>query len=154
VGQTASVALPGGGTATGRIRLISPQIDPETKLGEVRILLPVRPDIRVGGFARAVFADASGESLAVPETAVRYDADGVSVMTVDARNRVKRVVVQTGSRADGWVALVKGPPAGTRIVQNAAAFLLDNDLVRPIEAAAPAAPGPTATPAAPAPKRP
>jgi len=39
------------------------------------------------------------------------------------------------------VQLVRGPPAGTRVVQNAAAFLLDNDLVRPTEGAAPA-PGP------------
>jgi HlyD family secretion protein len=143
VGQTASVTLPSGAVAQGRVRLISPQIDPQTKLGEVRILLPVRSDIRVGGFGRAVFADAAGTALAVPETAVRYDADGASVMTVAANNRVKRVGVQTGPRGGGYVQLVRGPPAGTRIVQNAAAFLLDNDLVRPMEgpatAAAPAA---------------
>jgi HlyD family secretion protein len=45
------------------------------------------------------------------------------------------------------VQLVRGPPAGTRIVQNAAAFLLDNDLVRPTEGAA------TASAAAPAKKQ-
>jgi HlyD family secretion protein len=132
-GQTATVTLPSGAVAQGRVRLISPQIDPQTKLGEVRILLPVRSDIRAGGFARAVFSDAAGTALAAPETAIRYDADGASVMTVAANNRVKRVPVQTGPRGGGWVQLVKGPPAGTRIVQNAAAFLLDNDLVRPVE---------------------
>jgi HlyD family secretion protein len=148
VGQTATVTLPSGAVAQGRVRLISPQIDAETKLGEVRILLPVRPDIRAGGFARAVFADAAaGQALAVPETAIRYDADGASVMTVAANNRVKRVGVQTGPRGGGYVQLVRGPPAGTRIVQNAAAFLLDNDLVRPTE-------GPvTAAAAAPAKKQ-
>ena len=144
VGQTATVSLPGGAVATGRVRLISPQIDPQTKLGDVRILLPVRPDIRVGGFGRAVFSDATGQALSVPETAVRFDADGASVMTVNAQNRVKRVIVQTGARGGGWVALVKGPPAGTRVVQNAAAFLLDNDLVRPVEGAVTAAAAPPA----------
>ena len=99
------------GPLTGHVRLISPQIDPQTKLGEVRILLPVRDDIRAGGFGRAVFADASGQALAAPETAIRYDADGASVMTVDSRNRVKRATVQTGARGGGWVQLVKGPPA-------------------------------------------
>jgi len=138
VGQTATVTLPSGAVAQGRVRLISPQIDAQTKLGTVRILLPVRPDIRAGGFARAVFADAAGQALAVPETAIRYDADGASVMTVAANDRVKRVAVQTGPRGSGYVQLVRGPPAGTRIVQNAAAFLLDNDLVRPTEGAAPA----------------
>ena len=138
VGQTATVTLPGGAVAQGRVRLISPQIDSQTKLGEVRILLPVRPDIRAGGFARAVFTDAAGQALAVPETAIRYDADGASVMTVAANNRVKRVAVQTGHRGGGYVQLVSGPAPGTRVIQNAAAFLLDNDLVRPIVAAAPA----------------
>jgi len=133
VGQTATVTLPSGAAAQGRVRLISPQIDPQTKLGAVRILLPVRSDIRAGGFARAVFSDAAGMALAAPETAIRYDADGASVMTVAADNRVKRMPVQTGPRGGGWVQLVRGPPAGTRIVQNAAAFLLDNDLVRPVE---------------------
>jgi HlyD family secretion protein len=39
--------------------------------------------------------------------------------------------VQTAQRGGGWVQLIKGPPAGTRIVQNAAAFLLDGDLIKP-----------------------
>jgi len=136
VGQTATVTLPSGTVVQGRVRLVSPQIDAQSKLGEVRILLPVRPDVRAGGFGRAVFTEATGMAVAVPETAIRYDADGASVMTVGANNRVKRVVVQTGQRGGGYVQLVKGPPAGTRIIQNAAAFLLDNDLVRPTEAPA------------------
>lgn len=144
VGQTATVTLPGGSVAQGRVRLISPQINAQTKLGDVRILLPVRADIRTGGFARAIFADAAGTALAVPESAIRYDADGASVMTVADNNRVKRVSVQTGPRGGGYVQLIRGPAAGTRIVQNAAAFLLDNDLVRPTEGAAPA---PAAAPA-------
>lgn len=139
-GQTATVTLPNGSVAQGHVRLISPQIDPQTKLGEVRILLPSRADIRAGGFARAVFNDASGTALAVPETAIRYDADGASVMVVGADNRVKRVPVRAGARGTGLVQLVQGPPQGSRVVANAGALMLDGDLVRPVEAAAPAAP--------------
>lgn len=131
-GQRVTVILPTGSSAEGSVRLISPQVNSQTKLGTVRISLPVRSDIRSGGFGRAVFQDAAGQSLAVPETAVRYDADGASVMTVDANNRVKRVAVQTGARGGGLVALTKGPPAGALVVQNAAAFLLDGDLIRPV----------------------
>jgi HlyD family secretion protein len=137
-GQAATVSLPSGATAVGHVRLVSPQVNPQTKLGEVRVLLPVRPDIRAGGFGRAVFNDATASALAVPETAIRYDADGASVMEVDAANRVHRVLVTAGPRGSGWVQLVKGPPAGARIIQNAAALLLDGDLVRPVEGAAPA----------------
>jgi HlyD family secretion protein len=83
-----------------------------------------------------VFSDAAGSVLAVPEAAVRYDADGASVMVVQANNRVKRVPVRTGLRGSGLVELVEGPPAGTRVVASAASFLLDGDVVKPTEGAA------------------
>jgi len=136
VGQAATVTLPSGTVAQGHVRLVSPQIDPQTKLGEVRILLPVRDDIRAGGFGRAVFSDVAGETLSVPETAVRYDADGASVMVVQADNRVKRVPIRAGVRGGGLVQVVEGPPAGARVVASSASFLLDGDLVKPVAAAA------------------
>ncbi|WP_293900576.1 efflux RND transporter periplasmic adaptor subunit [Phenylobacterium sp.] len=134
VGQSVDVTLPSGAVARGHVRLISPQVNAQTKLGEVRILLPVRPDIRAGGFGRAVFNDASAMALAVPETAVRYDADGAGVMVVGPDNRVKRVLITAGPRGSGLVQLVAGPPAGTRIVQNAGSLLLDGDLIKPQDA--------------------
>jgi HlyD family secretion protein len=130
-GQPAEVTLPDGAVVHGVVRLVSPQVDQQTKLGIVRIRLPVNADIRAGGFARAVFTGASGMVPAVPETAVRYDADGAAVMVVGPDNRVRRAIVQTGQRGGGLVQLVKGPAVGARIVQNAAAFLLDGDLVKP-----------------------
>jgi HlyD family secretion protein len=144
-GEHAEVSLPSGEVFPGVIRLVSPQIDPQTKLGAVRVHLPVNPAIRAGGFGRAIFTGASGAALAVPETAVRYDADGASVMVVGADHRVKRALVQTGQRGSGLVQLIKGPPAGTRVVLSAAAFLLDGDLIKPLDAGAP---GPVTTPAA------
>ena len=131
-GQRASVTLTNGASAEGYVRVVSPQLSSQTKLGSARIHLPVRTDIRAGGYGRAQFSDAAGQSLTVPETAIRYDADGASVMTVGTDNRVKRVMVTTGARGSGLVALFKGPAAGTMIVQNAAAFLLDGDLVKPV----------------------
>lgn len=138
VGQTAKVTLPSGATAEGRVRLVSPQVDPQTKLGTVRLTLPVRSDIRAGGFGRAEFGSAGAQGLTVPETAIRYDADGASVMVVGDDNKVQRVTVETGARGGGLVVLTKGPPAGARVVLNAATFLLEGDLVRPVEGAAPA----------------
>ncbi len=138
-GQHVDVTLPSGLTVAGTVRLVSPQVDPQTKLGVVRVRLPVEREIRAGGFGRAVFTDVTGMVQAVPETAVRYDADGAAVMVVGNDNRVHRALIQAGQRGGGLVQLVKGPPAGTRIVQNAAAFLLDGDLVRPSDVAVAAA---------------
>ncbi|WP_334162413.1 efflux RND transporter periplasmic adaptor subunit [Phenylobacterium sp.] len=144
-GQRAMVTLPNGATAPGTVRIVSPQIDPQTKLGVVRVTLPVRSDIRAGGFARAVFDQVGLAVPAVPEAAIRYDANGASVMVVGDDNRVRRVAVQTGQRGGGLVEIVRGPPQGARVVQNAASFLLDGDLVRPTEAPAGAAAAPART---------
>ena len=133
VNDPVQVSLPDGASVTGHVRLIDPQVDGQTKLGHVRVLLPVRPDLRPGGFARGSFTGSSMASLTVPETAVRYDADGASVVVVDADNRVRQVQVKTGRRSAGYVELVQGPPAGSRVLARAAAFVLPGDLVRPIE---------------------
>ena len=73
--------------------------------------------------------------MTVPETAVRYDADGASVMVVQADNRVKRVPIRTGMRGGGLVQILEGPPQGAQVVQSAASFLLDGDRVAPTQAA-------------------
>jgi HlyD family secretion protein len=142
IGDPVRVSLPDGAEVTGHVRLIDPLIDQQTKLGHVRVLLPVRSDLRPGGFARGTFVGTEVARAAVPETAVRYDADGASVMTVDANNRVHSVEVKTGRRASGYVELLQGPADGARVLLSAASFVLDGDPVRPIDAdaSAPAAP--------------
>jgi HlyD family secretion protein len=150
VGQPATVTLPSGHTMQGVVRLIEPIVDPQTKLGRLRISLPSSPELRPGGFARAKFGSSAASALTAPETALRYDADGVSVMVVDADNRVHRAPVRVGRRGGGFVELVQGPPAGSRILLGAASFVLEGDLVKPQEVAgaAPAPAPPAAKPTA------
>ena len=133
VGDPAQVTLPGGASVQGKVRLIDPQVDAQTKLGRIRVSLPVRSDLRPGGFARAIFTGLSQAKRAVPETAVRYDADGASVAVVDANNRVSRVPVKTGGRARGYVELTEGPPAGARVLLRSASFVLPGDKIQPVE---------------------
>ena len=134
VGDPARVTLADGTQVPGKVRIVSPGIDPTTKLGRVRISLPVRPDVRAGGFARAVFLGSTRSASAVPETAVRYDADGASVMTVGPDDKVSRVPVTTGERGGGWVELVTGPPIGSQVVERASSMLVPGDTVRPTSA--------------------
>jgi HlyD family secretion protein len=113
----------------------------------VRISLPPHPQVRSGGFARASFQGAAGPVLAVPESAVRYDADGASVMVVGPNNRVQQVAVRTGARGGGYVELVSGPAAGARVLQRAASLILPGDVVKPVEARPAQATRPAAKPA-------
>ena len=134
IGDAAQVMLPDGGSVEGRVRLIDPEVDATTKLGHVRIAMPVRPDLRPGGFARATFTGAVDVARAAPETAVRYDADGASVAVVGSDNRVSMVPVKTGRRSGGYVELLDGPPAGALVLLRAASFVLPGDKVNPIRA--------------------
>lgn len=131
-GQTAEVELPSGGRVPGTVRLVSPQVNAQTKLGNVRVLLPIRPDLRIGGYGRANFSGLIRQVPAVPEAAVRYDADGASMMTVDADNRVHRAPVKTGARANGIVEILQGPPIGTRVALGGSSFVMEGDTVRPV----------------------
>jgi HlyD family secretion protein len=132
VGDPVQVTIPDGAVVTGHVRLIDPQVDSQTKLGRVRVLLPVRSDLRPGGFGRATFVAVSTASRVVPETAVRYDADGASVVVVGSDNRVNEVPVKTGRRSGGYVELLSGPAVGAVVLERAAAFVLPGDLVHPI----------------------
>ncbi len=134
VGDPVIVTLAGGGKVRGVVRLISPRVDASTKLGRVRVSLPVRPDIRAGGFASASFTGSTRSALTVPETAIRYDADGASVMVLSAGNTVAPVPVTTGQRGGGYVELLTGPPTGARVVVRASAMLVPGDVVRPVDA--------------------
>ncbi len=132
-GDKVQVQLPTGAAVQGQVRFIEPGVDSTTKLGKVRIALPVRPDLRPGGFARATFAGLSRSATAVPETAIRYDADGASVMVVDASNKVAQAPVRTGDHSGGFVELVQGPPVGSLVLQAAASFVLPGDVIKPVE---------------------
>ncbi len=134
-GAAARVALGDGSQVTGVVRLVSPAVDANTKLGRVRIALPVRANIHSGDFAQATFLGGTRSTLAVPETAVRYDANGASVMVVGSDDRLVRVPVTTGERGGGWVELLTGPPEGARVVEKAGAMFVPGDFVRVAPAA-------------------
>jgi HlyD family secretion protein len=135
-GQPAEVTLPDGAKITGHVRLIAPEVDQQTKLGHARILLPVRPDLRPGGYAYARLPDVTSLGLVAPDRAVSYDADGAAVFVVDPSDRVHRIAVRTGQRAGGFVELMQGPPAGSRVLVTGSSFVLDGDKVNPVEGGA------------------
>ena len=130
-GQRARVTLPSGLATTGVVRLVSAEIDAQTKLGRARILMPADANLRPGGFAPARLAGATADALAVPEAAVRYDANGSTVVVVDAANRVRSVPVRIGTQAGGYVSLVEGPAAGTRVLLSGQTLVIDGDTVAP-----------------------
>ena len=135
VGDRAKVELPAGDSVTGQVRFISPRVDPQTKLGDVRIALPVRADLRPGGYARAVFQGGASTTKVLPEQGVHFDANGGYVMTVGSDSRVKRVNITTGRRSGGMVEILSGPPVGTKVALGGGVFLLDGDKINAVQSA-------------------
>jgi HlyD family secretion protein len=82
-----------------------------------------------------VFKGRDAEARVVPESAIHFDVNGPHLLVVDAQNRVHMVPVKTGARANGLVQLIDGPDVGTRVALSGGVYLLDGDVVRPVEAA-------------------
>ena len=139
-GDRARVELPAGTAIDGSVRFVSPRVDAQTKLGHVRIALPTRPDLRAGGYGRAIFTAVSRPAPVVPEGALRFDANGPALIVVQANDTVHRVAVRTGRRAQGYVEIVEGPPVGSQVALGGSAFVLEGDKVRPVAAGAAPAP--------------
>ncbi len=131
VGQKARINVAGVGEVTGTVRLISPEINADTRLGRVRIFLGDDPKLRIGGFARGVIDTAEARGLAVPTAAVVFDSAGAFVQVV-RDGRVERRVIETGLVAAGLVEVREGLALGDVVVAKAGTFLRDGDAVRPV----------------------
>jgi RND family efflux transporter MFP subunit len=133
VGQVAAVRL----TATsnpysGRVRLLGAVIDPQTRLGTVRVALPSDPNLRPGAFARAEVTVSDALRTVLPQTAVLTDDRGTYVFVVTPRNTVERRVVQVSGIVGNGVSIADGVKDKETVVSTAGAFLQDGEVVRPV----------------------
>jgi HlyD family secretion protein len=131
VGQTTAVHVTGVATPfPGTVRLLGAVIDPQTRLGEVRVTLPRDPNLRPGAFARGEVKIASDVRPIVPQTALLSDARGSYVLVVAADGRVVRRAVQVGGAQPSGIVIANGLEGNERVVTTAGAFLHEGELVR------------------------
>ena len=136
-GQAATVYLTGiERPFTGQVRLLGAIIDPQTRLGDIRIQLKPDPALRPGAFARAVVAVAKASRPVLPQTAVMADANGSYVLLVDSANRVERRPVRVSGTTDSGVIIAEGLTGSERVVATAGGFLRDGETVSIAPAAA------------------
>ena len=136
-GTTAIVTAASGAQLKGKVRMIAPTVDPQTRTALVYVDLPgtsgMSSPARAGMFAKGEFALGDSSALLVPQTAVVV-RDGFSyVYRVGADNRVAQVKVQTGRLSGDQVEIVSSLSADARLVASGAGFLNEGDLVRVIE---------------------
>ncbi|HEY7669730.1 MAG TPA: efflux RND transporter periplasmic adaptor subunit [Hyphomicrobium sp.] len=130
-GQKARIAVAGNGEVDGTVRLVSPEVDKTTRLGRVRVFLGDDARLHIGSFARGTIDTAQSHGLAVPSSAVVFDADGAFVQVVN-EGRVARRAIETGLVAGGLIEVRKGLEEGDIVVAKAGTFLRDGDAVRSV----------------------
>jgi Cu(I)/Ag(I) efflux system membrane fusion protein len=127
-GQTVTVTPRGypGRTFTGKISLIYPMLNKETRTVRVRVEL-ANPDgiLRPNMYADVVIASGNGAAvIAVPESALINSGTRQAVILDRGEGRFEPRAVKTGMHGDGYVEIKEGVTEGDRAL-TAANFLID-----------------------------
>lgn len=138
VGMPVTVKPAAGGPLKGRVRMLAPTVDPQTRSALVYVDLPALQQApsaaRPGMFAAGEFSLGQASALTLPQRAlvVRDGFDFVFVLQPD--QRVREVKVQTGRRVGERVEIVSGLAPDAAVVIQGAGFLNDADLVQVVQA--------------------
>ncbi len=130
VGQHATVEVEGAGEYAGKVRLVSTEVNPSSRLGHVRIFLGSAPSLRIGTFAKAMIDAGQRDAVGVPSTAVLYRTDSAIVLTV-TDNKVRERVVKPGLLAGDSVEIEEGLNEGETVVLRAGSLLHSGDIIDP-----------------------
>lgn len=127
-----AIVTPVGTSAkfVGTVWQVSPVIDPQSRLGIARISLPYNVALRPGGFANATIDIADMRASVLPESAVLSDQKGSYVYIVNAKNKVERRDVVTGTVTPNGLAINSGLQGNERVVLFAGGFLNPGETVK------------------------
>jgi len=125
----------------GRVRMIAPTVNSQTRNAVVYVDLPPHKDVRAGMFATGKFELGRSTALTVSQAAVVM-RDGFSFIYVLGReNKVEQKKVTLGRRIEDRIEVIDGVSAATTLVAQGAGFLADGDTVRVVAASAATLPG-------------
>ncbi|MBV8851595.1 MAG: efflux RND transporter periplasmic adaptor subunit [Methylobacteriaceae bacterium] len=136
VDQEAQVEIPGTGTVSGRVRAISPEVDPASQLAHLRISFkndgPKNDgQLHVGSFAKASILIGNDWRPSVPLTAILYGAERTVVQVV-RNGKIETQPVKVGLTGGQDIEVREGLDIGDVVVRRAGSFLREGDVVRQI----------------------
>ena len=139
-GTPVLVSAASGAQRTGRVRMVGPTVDPQTRVGLVYVDLPSPSGAKMGAtflpgmFAKGEFELGKSSGLTVPQQAVVV-RDGFSyVFRLNPDQRVSQLKVQVGRRVGDRLEVLQGLDAQAVLVASGAGFLNDGDLVKQVAA--------------------
>ncbi|MBW7923786.1 MAG: efflux RND transporter periplasmic adaptor subunit [Burkholderiaceae bacterium] len=137
-GLRAALTSADGTTIEGRVRVVAPTVDPQTRMGLVYVDLPQPGSARAGMFARGTIALGESPARTIPQSALALRDGFAYVFRVGPGDKVEQRKVSVGRRIGDRVEIVdglEGPGADVRVVDSGVGFLVDGDLVRIVDRA-------------------
>jgi len=147
-GTPARVTAASGALLEGKVRMVGPTVDAQTRNALVYVDVkavpggPAAGSARAGMFARGEFDLGAQSALTVPQSAVVLREGFHYVFRVNADQRVSQLKIEPGRLVGDRLQVVGGLSADARIVAAGGGFLNDGDLVRVVQAPGAAASAP------------
>jgi HlyD family secretion protein len=134
VGAPVQVTAASGQLLQGKVRMVAPSLDVQTRNALVYVDLPAQiGSARAGMFAKGEIALGQSQAMTVPQTAVVI-RDGFSyVFTLGADQKVVQLKVETGRLSEERLEIVSGLKPDARVVSSGGAFLNHGDTVRLVQ---------------------
>lgn len=132
-GQKATVTVAGNTQPlTGSVRLVSPVVDPVTRLGAVHIALDDDTAARAGMYGSAAIVVAEAKGVALPLSAITTEGGKTTVRKV-TDGTVDMIEIQTGIQDGSYIQVTEGLNEGDKVVAKAGVFVRDGDRINPVE---------------------
>jgi RND family efflux transporter MFP subunit len=135
-GTPAKLSAPDGTAVSGRVRVVAPTVDPQTRNGLVYVDLPPAASgkpVRAGMFARGEFELGRTTALTLPQSAVLLRDGFAYVFRLDDADKVVQAKIKTGRRSGDRIEITEGLNANARVVASGVGFLADGDSVRLVD---------------------
>jgi HlyD family secretion protein len=142
-GTPAVLLAPDGARVSGKVRMVAPTVDPQTRNALVYVDLPTPAAggaLRAGMFARGEFELGPATALTLPQSAVLLREGFAYVFRIEG-DKVAQTKVSVGRRAGERIEITGGLEPGASVVAQGAGFLADGDTVRVVAESGGSAPG-------------
>ncbi|MFZ3017029.1 MAG: efflux RND transporter periplasmic adaptor subunit [Gallionella sp.] len=134
-GMAAEIFVGEGRVIKGRVRAISPSVDPQTRYGHALVDLPNGSGLIAGLFARGEIELGQANTVAqtLPQSAVVQRDGAAYVYAIGADGKVQERKVAIGQRFGDRIAIIAGLEPGVSVAESGGAFLTDGDLVQVVK---------------------
>ncbi|ESQ88525.1 hypothetical protein ABENE_15885 [Asticcacaulis benevestitus DSM 16100 = ATCC BAA-896] len=130
-GLPATVTSQSTGPVSGTVRIVTPMVDPSTRLGYARISVPWSSGLRPGMFASGTINAGAQNVMLVPQSAIVYNENVPQVYLLGSDNKVHLRKVTVGPTTPTKDIIVRdGVSVGDRVITTGAGFLNDGDAVK------------------------